>query len=89
MFVIAILFETLLAGRVWSWVVSAPSRGGRLLAVLISVFLVVAQSIYAWADASYYVPVTSIAQQLPVQRGFTAKTLLVRFAFQLIIFIIT
>ena len=79
MFVIAILFETLLAGRVWSWVVSAPSRGGRLLAVLISVFLVVAQSIYAWADASYYVPVTSIAQQLPVQRGFTAKTLLVRF----------
>lgn len=79
MFVIAILFETLLAGRIWSWVASAPSRRGRLLAVLISVCLVVAQSIYAWADASYYVPVTSIAQQLPVQRGFTAKTQLVRF----------
>ena len=79
MFVIAILFETLLATRIWSWVVSAPSHRGRLLAVLISICLFVAQGIYAWADASYYVPVTSVAQQLPVQRGFTAKTLLVRF----------
>jgi len=79
MFMIAILFEILLAARVWSWAVSAPSHRGRLLGVLISVCLVVAQCIYAWADASYYVPVTSIAQQLPVQRGFTAKKLLVRF----------
>ena len=29
--------------------------------------------------ASYFVPVTSMAQQLPVQRGFTAKKLLVRY----------
>lgn len=79
MFVIAMLFETLLAGRVWSWVRSAPSRRGRLLGFIIAASFVVAQSIYAWADASYYVPVTSIAQQLPVQRGFTAKKLLVRF----------
>jgi len=79
MFVIAIVFETLLAGRVWSWVRSAPSHRGRLMGVIIAICFVVAQSIYAWADASYYVPVTSIAQQLPVQRGFTAKKLLVRF----------
>jgi len=79
MFVIALLFESLLAGRVWSWVVSAPARGGRLLGLLITVCFVVAQGIYAWADASYYVPVTSMAQQLPVQRGFTAKKLLVRY----------
>jgi membrane-anchored protein YejM (alkaline phosphatase superfamily) len=50
-----------------------------LLGVLISVCLLFAQGIFAWADASYYVPVTSVAQQLPVQRGFTAKKLLVRY----------
>jgi len=79
MFVIAVLFESLLAGRIWSWVESAPSHSGRLLGVIVALCFVVAQSIYAWADASYYVPVTSMAQQLPVQRGFTAKKLLVRF----------
>jgi membrane-anchored protein YejM (alkaline phosphatase superfamily) len=79
MFVIALLFEFLLAGRVWSWTVSAPAHGGRLVAAVIAVCFVVAQCIYAWADASYYVPVTSVAQQLPVQRGFTAKKLLVRY----------
>lgn len=79
MFVIALLFEFLLAGRIWSWLVSAPAYRGRLLGAVIAICFVVAQGIYAWADASYYVPVTSIAQQLPVQRGFTAKKLLVRF----------
>jgi len=79
MFVIALVFESLLAGRVWSWVVSAPRRGGRWLAAAVTLCFVVAQGIYAWADASYYVPVTSVAQQLPVQRGFTAKKLLVKF----------
>lgn len=79
MFFIALLFEHLLAGRVWAWVAAAPRRGGRLLGVVIGLCFVVAQGIYAWADASYYVPVTSVAQQLPVQRGFTAKKLLVRY----------
>ena len=79
MFVIALIFESMLASRIWSWVGSAPTHRGRLLAVLIGTSFVVAQTIYAWADASYYVPVTSVAQQLPVQRGFTAKKLLVRF----------
>jgi membrane-anchored protein YejM (alkaline phosphatase superfamily) len=78
MFVIALVFESLLAGRVWSWVVSAPAHGGRKLGAVIAVCFVIAQGIYAWADASYFVPVTSMAQQLPVQRGFTAKKLLVR-----------
>jgi len=79
MFVIGLVFESLLAGRIWSWLENAPARRGRSLAVIIAACFVVAQSIYAWADASYYVPVTSIAQQLPVQRGFTAKKLLVHF----------
>ncbi len=79
MFMIAVLFESLLAGRIWSWLGSAPAYRGRFLGLVIAACFVVAQCIYAWADASYYVPVTSIAQQLPVQRGFTAKKLLVRF----------
>jgi len=79
MFLIALLFESLLAGRIWSWVVDAPRHGGRLLAALVAVCLVISQGIYAWADASYYVPVTRMAQQLPVQRGFTAKKLLVKY----------
>jgi membrane-anchored protein YejM (alkaline phosphatase superfamily) len=79
MFAIGLVFESLLAGRIWSWLENAPTRRGRMLGAIIGVCFVVAQGIYAWADASYYVPVTSIAQQLPVQRGFTAKKLLVRF----------
>lgn len=79
MFVIAFIFETLLAGRVWSWVSAARAHRGRVLAALITVSFVAAQGIFAWADASYYVPVTSVAQQLPVQRGFTAKKLLVKY----------
>ena len=79
MFVIALVFETLLAGRVWFWVSAAPAHRGRALAVLIGVCLLVSQGIFAWADASYYVPVTRVAQQLPVQRGFTAKGLLVKY----------
>ncbi len=79
MFVIGLLFEMLLARRVWSWVGAAPSHRGGLLAAVITVLFVVAQGIFAWADASYYVPVTRVAQQLPVQRGFTAKKLLVKY----------
>jgi len=79
MFVIALIFETLLARRVWSWVSAARAHRGRVLAALIVLSFVAAQGIFAWADASYYVPVTSVAQQLPVQRGFTAKGLLVKY----------
>jgi len=79
MFVIAFVFETLLANRVWSWVNVAAKHNGRRLGVLITVCLLVSQGIFAWSDASYYVPVTSVAQQLPVQRGFTAKKLLVKY----------
>jgi len=79
MFVIAFVFESMLAGRVWSWVNAAPSHRGKTLGVLIAVCLVISQGIFAWSDASYYVPVTSVAQQLPVQRGFTAKKLLVKY----------
>ena len=53
MFFIALLFETLLSSRVWAWVSNSPSRGGRLLGWVLAVCFLVAQAIYAWADATY------------------------------------
>jgi membrane-anchored protein YejM (alkaline phosphatase superfamily) len=47
MFAIALLFEYLLAGRVWSWVVSASNHRGRVLGTVIAACFVVAQGIYA------------------------------------------
>jgi len=79
MFLIAVMFQSMLAGRVWSWVNSAPAHRGRATGIVVFICLLISQGIFAWADASYYVPVTSVAQQLPVQRGFTAKKLLVRY----------
>ncbi len=78
MFFIAMLFQSILAGRVWAFVTKSRQHHGRILGVFIALCLVVSLSIFAWADATYYVPVTSVAQQLPVKGGFTAKGFLVR-----------
>lgn len=78
MFFVALLFEAMLANSVWAWVQRSVSYGGRWVGALVTVCLFVSLSIFAWADASYYVPVTSVAQQLPVQPGFTAKGFLTR-----------
>lgn len=72
-FLIGLVFEFLLARRTWAWVESKSHRQGRLLGWLAVFSVFISQGIYAWADASYYVPVTSIGQQLPVYKGFTAK----------------
>jgi membrane-anchored protein YejM (alkaline phosphatase superfamily) len=78
MFCIALVFESLLAQRAWRWVQAKPRRHGGKLALLLVLSLLVAQGIHAWADASYYTPVTSVAQRLPVHSGITAKKFLVR-----------
>jgi len=75
---IALVFEALLAGWVWQWVNARKSRNGRLISILAVVSVLGSQFIHAWADATYYVPVTSVGQQLPVYKGFTAKKQLVR-----------
>ena len=77
-FLIGLAFEFLLAKRTWAWVETKAHRRGRLLGWLAVSSVFISQGIYAWADASYYVPVTSIGQQLPVYKGFTAKKQLVR-----------
>ena len=78
MFLIALLFESLLARSMWSWIGKYPRRGGRYAAAVVFFSLLLAQGIYAWSDASYYTPVTSLAQKLPVHRGVTAKSFLVK-----------
>ena len=76
--VIALFFEFMLAARCWAWVESKPRRSGKLLAWFTVFSVVISQGIHAWADAAYYVPVTSVGQQLPVYKGFTAKRQLSR-----------
>lgn len=78
MLVIALFFESLLAGWVWRWLQASSHRRGGLLAAFAVAAILGSQLIHAWADAAYYVPVTSVGQQLPVYEGFTAKRQLVK-----------
>ena len=73
MFVLAVIFESMLATRSWKWVDDRPRRAGWWVALACTLTVLGGQFIYVWADASYYVPVTSVGQQLPVYKGFTAK----------------
>ncbi|HET6564976.1 MAG TPA: DUF3413 domain-containing protein [Xanthomonadales bacterium] len=75
---IALFFEALLAGWAWRWVESNNNRKGGLVGVVSIAAILASQLIHAWADAAYYVPVTSVGQQLPVYQGITAKKQLVR-----------
>jgi membrane-anchored protein YejM (alkaline phosphatase superfamily) len=75
---IALFFEAMLAGWTWQWVEGRNARKGLLVGLLSLLAIVGSQFIHAWADAAYYVPVTSVGQQLPVYKGFTAKRQLVR-----------
>lgn len=78
MFLIALLFESLLARSVWRWVSTARSRQGWLAGTGFALCFLVSQGIHAWADASYHTPVTAAIVNLPAYRGITAKGLLER-----------
>jgi membrane-anchored protein YejM (alkaline phosphatase superfamily) len=73
-FGIGLVFEALLARAVWNWVQATKRRRGPLLGAVCGLLIIVSQSIHAWADASYYVPVTGLGQVLPVYKGVTAKS---------------
>ncbi len=72
-FVIALIFESLVAIRVRNAIEKRKNMKGVLVGVSSVLALIGAWLIYAWADANYYVPVTRIAERLPVYKGFTAK----------------
>jgi membrane-anchored protein YejM (alkaline phosphatase superfamily) len=77
-FAIALVFESLLARSVWNFVLAPRRRRGVLTGALCGLAILVSQGIHAWADAAYYVPVTSLGQVLPVYKGVTAKSLMTR-----------
>jgi len=77
-FLIGLFFESVLARAVWNWVEAPKRRHGFALGGVCALMVIIAQGIHAWADASYYVPVTSLGQQLPVYKGVTAKSFMTR-----------
>ena len=78
LFLVSLWFESMLAVWTWRWVDGRQQRHGRLAGVVCLVAVACSQLIYAWADASYYQPVTSVAIQLPVYKWFTARRQLAR-----------
>jgi membrane-anchored protein YejM (alkaline phosphatase superfamily) len=77
-FVIGLFFESVLARSVWNWVGAPKRRHGLALGMVCGLMIIVSQGIHAWADAAYYVPVTSLGQQLPVYKGVTAKSFMTK-----------
>ncbi len=77
-FLIGLVFESLLAKSVWTFVMKPKKRRGPLIGSLCVLAIIVSQAIHAWADAAYYVPVTSLGQFLPVYQGVTAKGFMTR-----------
>jgi membrane-anchored protein YejM (alkaline phosphatase superfamily) len=77
-FLIALVFESLLARSVWTWIGKPKPRRGWLVGSFCALMILVSQAIHAWADAAYYVPVTGLGQVLPVYKGVTAKSFLTR-----------
>jgi len=77
-FIIGLAFESMLARAAWNWVLAGKSRYGALAGATCALMVLASQAIHIWADATYYVPVTSLAQSLPVYRGIKAKGLLAK-----------
>lgn len=72
-FVVGLIFESMLASWTWRWVEARPGRMGGVIGLLGLGAVLGSQLIHAWADASYYVPVTSVGSQIPVYEGITAN----------------
>jgi membrane-anchored protein YejM (alkaline phosphatase superfamily) len=73
-FALGLFFQSMLAKSVWNWVEKPARRRGPLVGVFCGLMILTSQGIHAWADAAYYVPVTSLGQMLPVYKGVTAKS---------------
>lgn len=71
--VIFLIMETFLARLIWRGLATRHGRGGVLLAALLVMSWFSSQALHAWADARYYVPITSFTPYLPFYRPVTAK----------------
>lgn len=77
-FLVGLFFESVLARAVWNWLAKPKRSYGGAVGTFCGLMIIISQGIHAWADAAYYVPVTSLGQQLPVYKGFTAKSLMIK-----------
>lgn len=74
-FAILTLFSAMLAR--WTWQRfgrPATTKVGRYVTAAIVVVLIGVHGVHAWADAAYYVPVTSFSPYLPLFRPATARS---------------
>jgi len=70
---VALLFESMLAGNIWQRVQTRRGRPGVWLALLLVCTGVIAQGIHVWADAVAYTPITSFTRFLPAYFPLKAK----------------
>jgi hypothetical protein len=71
---VALLFESLLAGALWRWLHQrSGSRGGRALFAAIVCCTLLSQGLHVWADAVAYQPVTRLTNRLPLYYPLHAK----------------
>ena len=71
--VVALLFQSVLAGNVWQRVQTRRGRPGVWLAAGLVMVSLAAHGIYVWADAVGYMPITSFTRFLPVYYPMKAK----------------
>jgi len=77
-FVIFLIGESFLARMVGNWIASKRKRGGPWLATGLVACVLMTQVLHIWADARYYVPITSFSPYLPLFKPMTAKSFLTR-----------
>ena len=78
-FLIALVFESLLAGTIQRWLAARPrpARGRALASVLVACWLA-SQGMHIWADAMGYSPVTRFTAMLPLYYPVHAKRTLAK-----------
>jgi membrane-anchored protein YejM (alkaline phosphatase superfamily) len=76
---IALIFESILAGAVRNWLAAGSLRiRGRWIAIGLTACLLVSQSIHVWADAVGHVSVVQFTRYMPLYRPLKAKRTLAR-----------
>jgi membrane-anchored protein YejM (alkaline phosphatase superfamily) len=76
-FIIALAFQSVLAGQVRNWLAAGSQQiGGRWIAIGLIACLLVSQSIHIWADAVGHIPVTRFTRYMPLYRPMKAKRIL-------------
>jgi membrane-anchored protein YejM (alkaline phosphatase superfamily) len=76
--IMALVFETLLAGAVWNWISARRNRHGVLVGLVLAGAWLTGQGIHIWADAIGYRSVTQLTRYLPAYFPIHSKRRLAR-----------